>query len=286
MADYSPSTYVMFPWEDSWARWSTTARTASGNALASFASTLQNQAEKLRAEELALLLMRDGDFAVRRAAYRILRDLNDDDGVSALEKLVGAWSSLTHSTPIELRQRAAEGAGWLRSDKHLEALLHDPEKCVRDVARNTQMACTRRNIADRYLEKILRAARTAIVTEKNLPTSFSFRNDESDLVDAIDQATPNNRVVLETLPYGDALSSIGEDEHIETLRNFSTAHRLPGHVFYWLTSVMKSTEKQWKDTTKKWPPPWNEWQGDSMEFAPSPDKSLSLGVAESSTTIR
>jgi len=268
MADYSPSTYVMFPWEDSWARWSVTARTASGGALASFASTLQNQAEKRRAEELALLLTRDGDFAVRRAAYRILRDLYNDDGVSALEELVVAWSSLTHTAPIELRRRAAEGAGWLRSGEHLEALLHDPEKCVRDVARKSQIACTGRNVADRYLEKILRAARTAIVTEQNLPTSFSFRNDESDLVDAIDQATPNNRVVLEALPYGDALSGIGEDEHIETLRNFSTTHRLPGHVFYWLSSVMKSTEKQWKDTTKKWPSPWNEWQGDSWNSHP------------------
>ena len=265
LASYSSSALVAFNWTDRmepWniSLWNTLSRSALARSVAKVASQLP-ESDHRKARDLAHVLALDSEFEVRRNAYRILRDLPADQNASTLERLMSIWSKPGQSQlQVELRQRAAEGAGWLPSLHLLDSLIHDPEKCVRDVARKSLVARQKRDRADLYLSKIIEAAQNTIIAEMQEISSDSHAESVALQLSptALDAVTPDNRVVLSVLPYGEALSELGENQHIETLRDFSANHRLPGHVFYWLETIFTATQKQWDKTIKTWPKPWRD----------------------------
>ena len=175
------------------------------------------------------------------------------------------WSRLGQDQiQVELRQRAAEGAGWLSSLRLLDKLMHDPEKCVRDVARKSLDARRKRDLADSYLNKIIHAAKATIIPkdQKDFDEQSSAFVASQLSPASLESATFNNGIVLRALPYGEALTHLGEDQHIEALRDFSRSQRLPGHVFYWLETIFTETQEQWDKITKGWPKPWRDLRED------------------------
>jgi hypothetical protein len=255
LRNYSAHAMVLFSWEDYLPHWNATARGALSDSVALAASQLHSRQEKSRAEALALLFVKDGAFSVRRGAYRTLRDLKDEAGKSALTKMLVLWSG--ENISVELRKRGAEAIGWSKQIELHQPFLHDPEKCVRDVAHKSLKAERRRELADLYLDKVLSAARSTIISDGEI-TESSTKNLANSVENELEFSKRNNSAILQALPYGDGLIRIGEDDHIEELRLFSTTHRLPSHVFYWLEFVMTNIEKQWKKTVKKWPKPWDD----------------------------
>ena len=109
--------------------WLPQAREAMGDALGS-TGELESDLTNLRAR-LLLRLAGDGQFAVRRVAFRAFTDVEPILHVY----LCSSWASLKDEGAIELRSRAAEGAGWLGEDlfsEEVRSLAWDAELQVRE----------------------------------------------------------------------------------------------------------------------------------------------------------
>lgn len=109
MADMMPERMAQEPWERVCNDWLPDARTALADALGEATYTVPNA--KKRALALLLTLIGDGQYAVRRAAYRGLARQSSQ----SLQALCMMWSSTTST--VELRQRAAEAWAWLPTDE-------------------------------------------------------------------------------------------------------------------------------------------------------------------------
>lgn len=229
----APERLVGETWEDEWKHWLPDSRVGLANALgeAKVDSDLLGRAT-LQLE----LLARDGQFAVRRAAYRGLARQSMD----TLHRLCLSWSEPEAST-VELRQRAAEACGWLDHVINKEGkdafdilyhqLVTDQEEVVRDAAQRAWEERRQRVWADRYL---------SIVTGVKGQT---------------------NQEILDAWRYGAALVRIGDDSCIEILRKHLVSNSHPPNLRYWIQQTMEDMQATWRKTTQKWPEPWFAWEG-------------------------
>jgi hypothetical protein len=71
----------------------------------------------------------------------------------------------------------------------------------------------------------------------------------------------SNQEVLSCWRYGSALTQIGDDGTIETLRTHLTTRSFPPNVRYWIRQLIKGIEKRWEKESEKWPELWSDWQG-------------------------
>jgi hypothetical protein len=205
-----------------WARmeeWLPQARSALADALAMTGTLTEELAEYRR--RLFIRLIGDGLFGVRRATYRGLAEVDP----YLLANFCVAWAE--GDATLELRRRAAEGAGWLPEDllaAGVHALAWDPEASVRDA---WGRSCTDRR--DRWwaaqcLERVL-----------------AVREPEE---------------IYKAWAYGRALQKLGDDRSVEQLERHAHDPDLPPSVRNWLNKIVSKTRSRWEDVTRKWPQPW------------------------------
>ena len=207
------------------------SRQALADVLAEAVRRTGDRTARERGVAMATALLADGIFAVRRSAARALGELDQD-------ALRGICEDYLSSGSIMLRERAAEVAGWLPMDSEntldnvdLRRLSRDPERRVRDCANRSRADARRRFWAAEHLR---------FVTE----------------------ADPDpNQWVLSKYASGAALAKIGDDRDMTALEARARRTDVPPNVRHWYARVLKDLERQWQQTTRKWPEPWLPWRG-------------------------
>jgi len=178
------------------------------------------------------LLTGDGQYAVRRAAYRSLARQSP----TSLQAVCFRWSE---DASVEHRQRAAEACGWLapsaeRPDAFealYQRLVVDPEAVVRRTAQRVWQERRERLWAEEYLVRVRRVkGRT-------------------------------NEEILSVWPYAQALVRLGDDACIRELRTDLASPLLPPNVRHWLEQLVEDIDERWRKATQKWPEPWLTWEG-------------------------
>lgn len=225
MADLAPDRLASEQWQTVWEDWLPDSRVALADALGGAAlksSYHDNAVLQLQ------LLARDGQYPVRRAAYRGLARQSTE----ALYALCLTWANKDSTT--ELRLRAAEACGWLEEEEPFEELYKglavDSEREVREAARRSREERRERAWAQKYLSV------------------------------AIGVMDESSQAILSAWSYGDALMRIGDDSCINALQEHREKVKLP-HLRYWIERIIKRMEDNWRKTTQKWPEPWFTWQG-------------------------
>ena len=233
----APEELVKGDWSEKWPNWLPDSRVALADALRD-----ATRRSGLRAAALRQLtrLAGDGHFAVRRAAFRAI-------GGQSMDALHGLCSSWSDASSVDLRRRAAEGYGWLGSerndhDPHLIEELYwrlatDPEPLVRDAARRTWDDRRKRLWAHQYLSPVRRVKGRV------------------------------NQEILDAWRYGEALVRLGDDSCVVALRDHLNKNwdSLAPNVRYWIQQVIKGLEEHWRKVTSEWPEPWFAWEGAIQE---------------------
>jgi hypothetical protein len=228
-----PEDLALEPWDQSWQDWLPDARTALADTL----GTLHELSDAAHTQRLRLLqmLISDGHYAVRRAAYRGLQQC----AAHLLQQWCWTWA---WSAERSLRWRAAEACAWLLPDgeqgKMYVRLFHmlatDPEPEVREAALRTQQERRKRLWAQEYLAHVMQAIQGSIIS---------------------------NATVLALWPYVEALKRVGDDTTIRSIRAALGNHELPPHIRHWYQLLLKETSEGWENAMKKWPQPANMWIG-------------------------
>jgi hypothetical protein len=221
-----PNRLVREDWEALWSDWMPESRSALAEALRN-SDGLDLEGNE-RAVGLLLSLLRDGQYAVRRAAYMGLARRSP-------RSLYAFCRSATPSTEAELRKRAAEATAFLQNDAEFEdiedALQTDSERAVRQAAQRARLDRQRSLWASQYLERARKVQ------------------------------TDDNSELLAAWPYGQALRNIGDDSVMASLREMLNQAGRPPNVRYWLLSLIKEIERNWRKVTESWPDPWLSWSG-------------------------
>jgi HEAT repeat protein len=219
------------PWERIWQEWMADSRRALADALPEAIRQSADGSSRERAIAIAKALLTDGVFAVRRSAARALGELDQGALRAVCEEYLSSGS-------IVLRERTAEAAGWLPIDDEntldnaiLRRLGGDSEDRVRDAAKRTREEARRRCWAAEHLRVVLGA--------------------DSD----------PNLWVLRKYASGAALAKIGDDRDMLALATHARGSDVPPNVRHWYGRVLKDLDRQWRETTRKWPDPWRPWRG-------------------------
>jgi hypothetical protein len=226
-----PDRFVSESWSGVAQDWSHSARAALTDALG-VAQCTEESATR-RATEQALSFFGDGQYAVRRAAYRaVLRQ-----SPTALQAICATWAI---ADDAGLRQRAAEACAWLPMKDQAErdtdliyaTLLSDIELRVREAALRARKEQRYRMWAEHAL---------------------------SHLLEGVEWTNEN---VMRLWPFGEALIRVGFDDVYARLRDFLIQTALPPHIRHWLDRILHEGEKHWSEVVKKWPEPWDLWRLD------------------------
>jgi hypothetical protein len=228
-----PEDLALEPWDHAWQDWLPDARAAIADAL----GALHRISDAAHAQRVKLLqmLMSDGHYQVRRAAYRGLHRC----ATPILQQWCWTW---TWSDERSLRLYAAEACAWLLPEGEQESiytilfdlLATDPEPEVRQAALRTQQERRKRLWAQEYLTHVMQA---------------------------IQSTTISNTQVLDAWPYAEALKHVGDDTTLQTLRDAVENYELPPHIRHWCKLLLKETHEGWEKAMKKWPQPGNMWTG-------------------------
>jgi hypothetical protein len=179
---------------------------------------------------LLLSLMGDGQYGVRRAAFKTMARL----GPERLHSVCTAWALLTQANvppaeqpyAIDMRRRAAEAAAWLEpmpTEGPVADLAYDSEPEVRATFARCRRERRERDWARGYLQSVLAAC------------------DDASLLTA--------------WKYGRALERVGDDEVLERLEE-RRGQDLPPGVRHWLGRLIKDLRARWDEVTRGWPEPW------------------------------
>lgn len=227
VAEILPEMFVRVLWHTYYPEWLPDARAALADALGTLETpTIEARINQVRHLEM---LIRDGQYQVRRAAYRGLQRCD----AARLEKLCRDWSSDPNRM---LRLRAVEAVAWFPNDKELQrkyrhlydTFATDAEPIVREAATRTFKERRKRQWAELYLAKIEELARTNEFT---------------------------NEGVLASWPYAEALTRVGDDTTLGSLQSILENGELPPHISHWFHMVYEETKNGWEKAIKKWPHP-------------------------------
>ena len=183
-----------------------------------------------RRTNLLLVLMGDGQYGVRRAAFRAMARSSQEK----LRSVCTAWAVLTEENVqpavrpfmIDMRRRAAEAAAWLDwipPNGPVANLVFDPEPDVRETFVRCQRERHERDWAEGYLGNVLAAC--------------------------------NGVSLLKAWKYGRALERVGDDEALERLEQ-QRRQDCPPEIRHWLGRIIKKLRARWDDVTRSWPEPW------------------------------
>ena len=204
-------------------------------ALAEALARSPTPADLDRRENLLLVLMGDGQYGVRREAFRAMARINP----RGLRSLCTAWALLTESNVgplerpfvIDMRRRAAEAAAWLESvpvEGPIADLACDSEPEVRAIFVRCQRERRDRDWASVYLRQVL--------------------------------AANDNASLLTAWKYGRALERVGDDDALDRLEE-RRGHDVPPGVRHWIGRLIKTLRARWDDVTRSWPEPWFAQRG-------------------------
>jgi hypothetical protein len=231
LAELTPKELTQEQWRGFWDNWLPDSRAALADALGE-----ANLESATRGGAISHLqsLTGDGQYAVRRAAYRGLARQSMD----ALYRLCLSWSVASN---VEVRQRVAEACGWLEGvntedgsdafEKLYQDLVTDREKSVREAAERTWKERRKRLWAEQYLSIIMNVK------------------------------GQTNEEILAAWRYGEALVHIGDDSCIRALREHLSKESLPPNTRYWIQQIIEKMQENWRKTTREWPEPWFAWEG-------------------------
>jgi hypothetical protein len=249
-----PNVFAREAWSQSWEQWRPEVRAA----LADLLGTLKiEEAGATRATVQSLLaLTGDGQYGVRRAAYRALARRVPD----ALGDLCLEWS---FSRLVALRERAAEGWGWLENAKTMsttdsaiwQALTGDREPAVRRALARASAERHERTWAEQALDRIER-----LLTAPEPDIRQAWR-------------------------HGEALIRYGDDGARRTLADILNREHLAPNVRHWLIAIAKELGERWEKTTKSWPDPWLTWEGALEEVAGSVSIDEGAVIGEGQLTL-
>ena len=228
-----PEDLALEPWDRSWQDWLPEARAALADAL----GTLHEMSQVADTQRVRLLqmLMSDGHYLVRRAAYRGLQRC----AAHILQQWCWTWAL---SDERSLRVRAAEACAWLvpegEQGNSFVTLFHllaaDPEPEVRRAAMRIRQERRKRLWAQAYLTHVMQV---------------------------MQGGTLSNADVLAAWPYAEAFKRVGDDTTLQTVRTALGTHDLPPHIRHWYQLILKETGEGWEKAMKKWPQPGNMWTG-------------------------
>ena len=213
-------------WESLWDAWMPDARVALADALGRLDAPSSEERERAIAK--LLLLVQDGIYAVRRAAYRALVNLST-------KSLQAFCETSATSVSRELRRRGGEACGWIVKETDFGTAYHrfasDPEKAVREAAQRSRAERRSRRYAELSLAQIK----------------------------AVELGTDTD--MLGAWPYGRALVQTGDDDSSREIREHAALHVFHSHLMHWLTRIVDGLTERWREVTQKWPDPWYAWDG-------------------------
>jgi hypothetical protein len=231
LGELAPKELAEECWKDRWDTWLSDSRVALADALGE--AEMEDNSHPGAISQLQLLA-RDGQYKVRRAAYRGLAR----QAMDALYRLCLSWSV---ASSVELRQRAAEACGWIHGmsgedqvdvfSELYQTLVADRERTVREVTKRTWEERRRRSWAEQYL---------SIVREVKGQT---------------------NGEILQAWRYSEALARIGDDSCLRVLQKHLSEASLPPNVRFWIEQIVEKMRENWRKETQKWPEPWFAWKG-------------------------
>jgi hypothetical protein len=228
LADLAPGRIALESWGGMFS-WPPQVREALADALT---RSPMPASDDLRPRvNLLLLLTGDGQYGVRRAAFRAMARISPEE----LSYICAAWAQLTEANAqpgqrpyaIDIRRRAAEGAAWLApfpTDGPIGDLACDPEPGVRETFARCRRERQERDWANEYLRYVLAAC--------------------------------DNASLLKAWKYGRALERVGDDESLLRLEDRRREEELPPGIRYWLGLVIKKIRSRWDEVTRNWPEPW------------------------------
>ncbi len=232
-ADLIPEDLALEPWDQSWQDWLPNARAALADAL----GTLQEISGAADTQRVRLLQMltSDGQYLVRRAAYRGLQRC----AAHLLQQWCWTWAL---SDERSLRLRAAEACAWLLPEGEqgntyatlFRELATDSEPEVRQAVMRTRQERRKRLWAQAYLARVMQDMHASAIS---------------------------NADVLVAWPYAEALKRVGDDTTIRTVRTALSTYELPPNIRHWYQLILKETSEGWEKAIKKWPQPGNMWTG-------------------------
>jgi hypothetical protein len=233
VASLIPEQLALEPWDQAFQDWLPDARATLADAL----GTLQELSEAADANRVRLLqmLVCDGHYSVRRAAYRGLQHCSPH----LFHQWCWTWAG---SDERSLRLRAAEACAWLLPEGEQETtyvtlfpqLATDPEPEVRQTAQRTRQERRKRLWAEQYLARVMQLVQEHAIS---------------------------NTEVLAAWPYAEALVRVGDDTTIRTLRTTLGNDKLLPHLRHWYQRILKEISEGWEKAIKKWPQPGNQWTG-------------------------
>jgi hypothetical protein len=228
LARLSSDRLVREPWGDP-VGWMPQARAEFAAAVA----TARPSSDEVQA--LLLPLLGDGQYGVRRSAYRAMTSVAPD----ALATVCESWALTKEGgDAIELRQRAAEAAAWLPDrlrTPEVTSLATDQEPSVRQAFARCERERREREWAAHYLERIV-----AVDHERDVPIVWR---------------------------YGRALGKLGDDQALEMLERRRRNSDLSPAIRHWLTRTIKRVRAHWDEATRRWPEPWFARRGRLEEVA-------------------
>lgn len=222
-----PETLALAPWPAVWRDWRPEMRAALADVLGDVVLP-PGEAEEA-AVALLLALARDGQYGVRRSAYRALAGRSS----GSLLASCSAWAA---AREVALRERAAEAAGWLspegdeKDPDNASQLAHDREPTVRQAAVRARNERRERAWAHHALAEVLNVARRP---EEN-PT-WGWR-------------------------YGRAVIRWGDDATLRAIRE-ELGKPLAPHLRHWVRQIEHDLEERWSKAVLEWPDPWLFWDG-------------------------
>ncbi|EMI18808.1 hypothetical protein RMSM_04283 [Rhodopirellula maiorica SM1] len=230
LAKLSPSSLLAIVASNQWQRWMVEGKAALCEATSvAFATGIDDNPN-----EYLIPFMQDAAFQVRRSAYRILSHVD----CKQLFSICQLW---TNTGDIELERRAAEMVEWLPRNVYPDDLVckfgfqGHREPAVREAFHNVLIRRRQRAWADECLEQLFE----------------SCRSQKSEMAECF-------RLVR-------TLARIGDDVSIRRIKQFVGSELPPIWIRTLLKRATKQIEKQWKQTTDKWPSPWSHEVGDIEE---------------------
>ena len=228
-----PEDFALEAWDRFWLDWLPDARAALAEALGAL-HEISGAADTQRVR-LLQMLTGDGQYLVRRAAYRGLQRC----AAHILQQWCWTWALSDERT---LRVRAAEACAWFLTEGEQgetyaalsRVLGTDSEPGVRQAVMRTRQERRKRLWAQAYLTRVM---------------------------ETMQVGSSSNADVLAAWPYAEALKRVGDDTTLRTLRTALSSPELPPNIRHWYQLILKETGEGWEKAIKKWPQPGNMWTG-------------------------
>jgi len=254
LAYVSPERLGQQEWHEVYMEWPWQARRELAESLGRGVTTLTTAETFAEAINQAILLTRESQYAIRRAAYRALLSLSS----TCLLLSQVSWAT---SSSVSLRRRAAEICAWIPSQLPDDMLLHhlhipvipgwqDRLGRIADQVRDTLAADP---------DPLVREALESAIGERRRQEWLSSYFTE--VVALCDKKATSNREALAGWRYGHALVALGDEQTVAGLDQLLSREGLAAHSIQWLRSVRHDLAEALKKRSDEWPKPWFSWPG-------------------------